>query len=740
MLILGQFILRQRAATHRLYNVPSIAFITLFAFLITISPCAQNGTWKNYITRPIVNAVSACGDDIWVATEWNGLVKINRKTGAKEFYNTSNSGLPGNSVRYLATTSDGNVWITTGKDLVRYDGSKWEVLTPARSVKPRMVPTSVTTDHLGGVWLGAFTLPEEFEEKSETLQTMNIQKEQKSRSGTAVSSPAPKKWRRHYCLLHLDGKVWRGYASNISTDGAPIVSIAEEGNGIMWMGTSGNGLIRFDGKNWSTYMNVLKEDYRTNRMAVTSGSVDYSGTDWSAGTQNYSGFPDNRIRALTIDIAGVVWICTSKGIVQFDGKNWKLYDDRATGFDVSDAGSITTDKHGTVWTGYRNGFAAFDGFTWKTYADIYVGEVFPTDLHVKSIAIDEDGTVWCGLENGILKYDNKKYVKVSTTTIPLTGFVTDIAVDSAGNKWFTTFGNVWKFDGKEWKAYRNAGFDRLENSFHSLVIDKRHNAWIGTDNGLMKFDGKNWSILKIVNSRYIMESVIDIALERNGTVWTAVSGTSLSRPEGGGMLCPGRYEFGLTRFYRGKWTVYDTSNSDFPCHYVSRVAAAPDGVLWVAAHNGRFAADEALLKYDGKKWTGFKMDSIFRHYRKPSIYSDNVTVSTITFDKKQNVWIGSSSGIAKYDGARWTVYDSTNSMLRNVYHHCIAIDTAGNKWIASSYALIRFNDTTWTAYTSDNSGFPGSALRIVIDKDGHKWFSTSGGVTEFYEDTLGSNQ
>jgi len=66
----------------------------------------------------------------WIGTNGGGLAKFDSTTWT--VYNTSNSGLPNNSVTSIAIDGSGNKWIgTNGHGLAKFDGASWTVIVPA---------------------------------------------------------------------------------------------------------------------------------------------------------------------------------------------------------------------------------------------------------------------------------------------------------------------------------------------------------------------------------------------------------------------------------------------------------------------------------------------------------------------------------------------------------------------------------------------------------------------------------
>jgi ligand-binding sensor domain-containing protein len=82
----------------------------------------------------------------------------------------------------------------------------------------------------------------------------------------------------------------------------------------------------------------------------------------------------------------------------------------------------------------------------------------------------------------------------------------------------------------------------------------------------------------------------------------------------------------------------------------------------------------------------------------------------------------------------WTVYNNSNSGLPNNTVKAIAIDGQGNKWIGTNSGLAKFDGVNWTVYNNSNSGLPdNNVLAIAIDGQGNKWIGTGGGLQSLME-------
>lgn len=71
---------------------------------------SQLSDWKNYTNGDWINQIFNDGDFLWIATD-GGLVKMDKTSGEKTFYNRATAGLPDNHILCLAKDKDENIWM-----------------------------------------------------------------------------------------------------------------------------------------------------------------------------------------------------------------------------------------------------------------------------------------------------------------------------------------------------------------------------------------------------------------------------------------------------------------------------------------------------------------------------------------------------------------------------------------------------------------------------------------------------
>jgi photosystem II stability/assembly factor-like uncharacterized protein len=304
-------------------------------------------------------------------------------------YNTSNSGLPHNSVRSIAIDRNGNKWIGTyGGGLAKFDGANWDVYNTSNSDLPSNTVLSVAIDGSGTKWIGTG-----------------------DDGGLAL----------------FDGINWTVH--NTTNSGLPsdyVASIAIDESSNKWIATlDDGGLAKFDGANWDVY-NTSNSDIPSNYVysvvidgsgkkwiGTADGLAEFDGTDWRVYDTSNSGLPSNYVASIAIDGSGNKWIGTGlnffppifgEGLVLFDGTDWTVYNTSNCELPSNHVFSIAIDGNGNKWIGTRSdgGLGKFDGTNWTVFNTYNSGLPYN---QVNSIVIDGRGNKWIGTGGGLAVYN-----------------------------------------------------------------------------------------------------------------------------------------------------------------------------------------------------------------------------------------------------------------------------------------------------------------------------------------------
>jgi hypothetical protein len=128
---------------------------------------------------------------------------------------------------------------------------------------------------------------------------------------------------------------------------------------------------------------------------------------------------------------------------------------------------------------------------------------------------------------------------------------------------------------------------------------------------------------------------------------------------------------------------------------------------------------DGLAKYDGASWTVYNTAN--------TALPDN-HIKALAADTAGNLWIGTVQGLVKFDGTAFAVFDLSNAPFElsdNINH--IHIDSNNVFTIGTlNGGLVKIEDTVWTVYTIPNgSGIPDNTQwETAVDTNGAEWMAT----------------
>ncbi len=240
----------------------------------------------------VYDVLVARNGDIWIAT-WSGANRV--RGGALddvskwETYTVANTagGLPNDWVYALDESSDGTIWMATEGGLARFKDEKW-----------------TNWQHEDGLGAPYEKVRDEIQFRHDPAEYSDHHARQKQEMGLQ--------------------KVDVAYNPNY------IVALHVDADGIVWCGTWGGGLARFDGQSWSHF---------TTR----------------------DGLPGNHVFSLHRDPAGRLWVGTSNGLARRAADGSYANFTTADGLFSNIVFSIATGADGSLWVGSYGGVARFKG-------------------------------------------------------------------------------------------------------------------------------------------------------------------------------------------------------------------------------------------------------------------------------------------------------------------------------------------------------------------------------------------
>ena len=273
--------------------------------------------WKTYTTanklaHNTVNAIAhekgPYGDELWVGTD-GGVSVIGVKVDAVSFatpYTTSNSKYPGmisDKITSAAVDSQHVRWFGSDKGLMRFDG-KWTSYTTADTTAAKLPDNRVNalayeeTKYGPEVWAGTgngiTVLNTKIDAVSFATPYTTTNTEYPGMISDTINSAMVDtihglRWfGTDKGLISFGSAGFKSYTTDDFLSSNEVTSAAVGPNGMVYFGTVGGGVSRFDG---------------------VSGA--------SPLTTEWSGIASNNIRAITVRNGGVVWFATDQGVTKW---------------------------------------------------------------------------------------------------------------------------------------------------------------------------------------------------------------------------------------------------------------------------------------------------------------------------------------------------------------------------------------------------------------------------------------
>ncbi len=479
-----------------------------------------------------------------------------------------------------------------------------------------------------------------------------------------------------------------------------VLSLLEDRQGNLWMGTNGGGLTRYRDGQFSHFgaaeglsegpIYSLLEDQAGNVWVGTRGGGlnlfrDGRFTVWD--TRN--GLLDNKVWAMVVDQENALWISTSQGLTRFKNEQF------------------------TTWT-------AKDGL--------------PSNL-VRSLALDKDGTLWLGANGGVLTQFRQNRFTVYDKRPELMGNdIRSILQDQEGYLWIATMGGgLMRFRQGRFESYKAA--DGLPSDrVLSLYQSREGDLWAGTNGfGLCQIRVGCVSLLTQENG-LINDFVRPVIEDAAGALWVGTVA-------------------GLSRYEDGSFTNWTTKDG-LPNNHIVALHEDAAGNLWVGTagglarfKDGRFttviAGDGRLengirsIATDraGNLWVGTDGGGLlwFRDGRVTTLNTShglsNNIVSALLVDRADQLWIGTwGGGLNRYAHGKFTSWTTKDGLVSNqLYALCETAD--GAVWIGTgSGGLSRFKDGKFANVSMKNGLYDNLTYNLMVDDSGDLWMNSNRGL------------
>ncbi len=305
-------------------------------------------------------------------------------------------------------------------------------------------------------------------------------------------------------------KIWNTTNSTIPTNS--LWSLFIDNDGIVWVGSSNIGLIKFDGNNFTNYnttnspvkanwVTSIASDKFHNLWISTIKSGGGQGalmkfdrfSNWSFFDTSNSGISNGNQWCVAVDTNNIIW-CSLNNVSKFNGTSWIVYDSTNSPIKFSGGREIFVDSHNNKWFGKdRYGlYKLANDSQWTFYNRLNSGL---GGSEVNKIREDNFGNLWITMSYyGITKFDPSNNLWQNWTP------------QNSGLNYAFPWG-IWIDRNVKWIGFN--GGDTLcsfndtsfvyHNPFGSIYDIKEDvlgNLWLATTEGLVEFN-KNGIVASI---------------------------------------------------------------------------------------------------------------------------------------------------------------------------------------------------------------------------------------------------
>jgi ligand-binding sensor domain-containing protein/AraC-like DNA-binding protein len=153
------------------------------------------------------------------------------------------------------------------------------------------------------------------------------------------------------------------------------------------------------------------------------------------------------------------------------------------------------------------------------------------------------------------------------------------------------------------------------------------------------------------------------------------------------------------------WTV----ENGLPQNTVQTLLQTQDGFLWIGTPSG-------LVRFDG---ITFK---IFNRWNVTVLQNDNITC--LYEDQNQTLWIGTEGGgVCTLKEGEWNHFSTANG-LSSDFVRIILSDLNGDVWVGTDYGLNQFNRDGIGVYTEKDGLYDNTITALTVDNWNNLWVGT----------------
>jgi signal transduction histidine kinase/ligand-binding sensor domain-containing protein len=554
----------------------------------------------------VLLAVLCGGGDLFALDPRKSLSQYSRTVWTQE------RGLPQDTIRAIAQTKDGYLWLGTDEGLARFDGYEFVVFDRGSGALPDNSITAMAAGEDGSLWIGTQGGLTHY--RNGLFRTYTTKNGLPDDGVLALCTDGPDAvWIvAGASLARLDHDRFETFAPGKDLPVTAARSVVKDSHGDVWVAGYSRVVRRTGGR----FVEVIGPDLLDGTVVLAT-IVDRTGTLWLGGNKGLirrtadgkvrvfteaDGLPDMVVRALWSDRDGNLWAGTNDGIARLEG-------DRFVSAASDDARQVVRclleDREGSLWIGASGGLSRWRSEMFTAYGKT---EGLPSD-EPNAVFEDRHGRVWVGFNDvGLMEFGPRGRQYTMRDGLP-DSEIFQIREARNGDLLVATRKGLARLTGGHFHAYvppdslsRPGVFDMLEDETGAM--------WLALPGGLSVLRGGQLQNV-VPGSPILNDFMVTLTQSRDGAIWA------------------GTYGKGLWRVKGAEKRQYTTANG-LSSDQIRSLYEDADGTLWIATFGGGLNAlrDGRILTYTAKD----------------GLLSDNIAK---VFDDGASLWLSTTRGICR---------------------------------------------------------------------------------------------
>lgn len=360
------------------------------------------------------------------------------------------------------------------------------------------------------------------------------------------------------------------------------------------------------------------------------------------------------------------------------------------------------DSDGYIWFATRMGIDRYNGESFTNYK--LSDSPDTTEEHPKGIFTNNQNEIFAFSEHNIYKYyyEKDRFFKQNTLGIPRRETVNTVTADPMGHLWIGTNEHLYRLT----KNDSVARPVKQKVSVHCILFKNNQYGWFGSSKGVFHLLGQE-------DESYLPQKDKNLAILNNKRVQSLYHDTLTN------YLWIGTFDNGIYIYDKVQHKLQSVGNSSDRSLPTRSITCVSTDRIWAGIDGSGI---REYNRFSGKLETEYSQNATgYNHIKVNNIYH--------ILDNKSSVWVCTyTSGVFVYNKSRmintfYTHAENKPQSLINNHVNCILEDKQNRLWMGTNSGISRYdrNTNTWKHFLQNTSNGNAIVLSLFQDRENNVW-------------------